>query len=109
MATSALTREKVADKTTVGETVIVDHAPIGVVEDEISRIINGGEYKTFLQRIRLTEAKAGEIGSAYAYRWCYYSPSESLDKLPCSQSALLLGEHQLQDILAEAHLKRWPI
>ncbi len=93
----------------MGETVIVGHTPIGVVEDEISRIVNDGEYKSFLQRIRLTEAKAGEIGSAYAYRWCYYSPSENLDKLPCSQSALLMGEHQLQDILAEAHLKRWPI
>lgn len=102
-------RSKIADKTTVGETVIVGHTPIGVVEDEISRIVNGGEYKSFLQRIRLTEAKAGELGSAYAYRWCYYTPSESWDKLPCSQSALLMGEHQLQDILAEAHLKRWPI
>ncbi len=109
MATSALSREKIADKTTVGETVIVGHTPIGVVEDEISRIVNDGEYKSFLQRIRLTEAKAGEIGSAYAYRWCYYSPSENLDKLPRGQSALLMGEHQLQGILAEAHLKRWPI
>ena len=109
MALTPAHRARVADKTTVGETVIVGHTPIGAVEDEISRISNDGEYKSFLQRIRLTEAKAGEIGSAYAYRWCYYSPSESLDKLPCGQSALLLGEHQLQDILAEAHLKRWPI
>jgi hypothetical protein len=102
-------RAKIADKTTRGETVAFRETPIGVVEDEISRISNDGEYKSFLQRIRLSEAKAGELGSAYAYRWCYYSLSESLEKLPCGQSALLLGEHQLQDILAEAHLKRWPI
>ncbi len=102
-------RARVADKTTKGDIVSFGEAPIGVVEDEISRISNDGEYKSFLQRIRLSAAKAGELGSAYAYRWCYYSLSEGREKLPFGQGALLLGEHQLQDILAEAHLKRWPI
>jgi hypothetical protein len=99
----------VAGKTTRGETVTFGKTPIGVVEDEISRIFSDGENKSFLQRIRLSEAKAGELGSAYAYRWCHYSLSANGNQLPFDQCALLMGEHQLQDILTEAHLKRWPI
>ncbi len=102
-------RSKLADKTTRGETITFGCIPVGVVEDEISRIDSDGEYKRFLQRIRLTEAKTGEIGSAYAYRWCYFSLSESRDKLPIGHCGLLVGEHELQNILAEARLKRWPI
>lgn len=102
-------RAKVQSKTTIGETVYVGKAQIGIVEDEISRICGDGEFKNFLQRIRLSETKTGELGSAYAYRWCYYSLGGHADKLPFGQSTLLMGEHQLQDILREAHLKRWPI
>jgi hypothetical protein len=100
-------RAKIEAKTTNGETVCFRKKPVGVVEDEVSRICGEGEYKNFLQRIRLHEAKATELGSVYAYRWCYYSFSDSGDKLTFGQYALLMSENQLQEILTEARNKGW--
>ena len=94
-----------SEKTTKGKVVKFERYPVGYVEDEVSLI--AGEYKHFLQRIRLHSGKAAELKSRYGYRWCYYSLSG--DKLPFGQFALLLSERALRKLLLQARKRGWQI
>lgn len=101
--------DKLARKTTIDDIVKFEGEPAGKVEDEVSRLDEDGEYKYFVQKIRLGPKKARQMRSKYAYRWCYWTVTGKGDRLSFGQYALFLSERSLRNILARSRKKGWPI
>jgi hypothetical protein len=100
--------ERLAQKTTIGCEVKFHGIPVGKVKDEVSTLETEGEYKYFLQRIRLYPKKAEELQSRFAYRWCYWVLGQ-WNTIPFGQYALLLSEGHLRRMLRKARKKGWKI
>lgn len=94
-------------ESTKGLSVKFHGQQIGYVEDDVAVTTTEGDYRHFLQRIRLDSPKAAEMGGEISYRWCYYSLTETGKSFVFGQYALLLSERQLQGLLAQARLKGW--
>lgn len=99
---------RLARKKNIGSVVRFDRVPVGEVEDEISRLESAGEYKNFLQRIRLYPKKAKELKSQYAYRWCYWVVN-GRGTLSFGQFALVVPPNLLRGMLADARKRGWHI
>lgn len=97
------------DKKTIDDTVNFEGEPAGTVVDEVCKLSSDGEYKFFLQKVRLEPKKAKEMKSEYAYRWCYWTVTGKGDRLSFGQFALFLSGADLQQMLSEARSKRWSI
>lgn len=69
-------------ETTKGEPVKFGSREIGRVEDDVSITTPGRDYRHFLQRVRLNQEKATELGSDYGYRLCYWSLTQGKGGTP---------------------------
>jgi hypothetical protein len=101
--------ERLAKLKTRERTVNFEGEPAGSVEDEVSVLNGDGDYKFFLQRIRLSPKKGREMGSKRAYRWCYWTVTGKGDRLAFGQYALFLSETALRNLLSKARKKGWPV
>lgn len=90
---------------TIGHTVMFRGRPVGNVVDEVHVMSLG--YKHCIERVhQLPEGR--EVAGEFAYRFCYYAPSENGRKV-FGQYGTLFPQAELRELLRRAHEKSWPI
>ena len=90
---------------TVGDTVTFRGRPVGNIVDEVHVVSLG--YKHAIERIHQVPV-GREVAGEFAYRFCYYAPSENGTKV-FGQYGTLFPEAAVRELLKLAHEKGWPI
>jgi hypothetical protein len=105
-------QRKLETATRIGKEVIAQArdawSPIvwGVVEDEVSLVVDGAKH--VIQRIRLSKDIAWD-GSEYGYKTGTFQLDARTGAVKWAQYSQVLSERELSELLARARSKGWPL
>ena len=105
-------QRKLETATRIGKEVIAQArdswSPIawGVVEDEVSLVVDGAKH--VIQRIRLAKDAAWD-GSEYGYKTGTFQVDPRTGAIKWAQYSQVLSEREYCELLTRARAKGWPI